>query len=68
MERYWTSPETYTDPKEFDTRFSPDNLSFWVPYFIRIGRIQSKSRVLDAGCGTGGFSISIHAMTGRKER
>jgi SAM-dependent methyltransferase len=64
MERYWTSPETYTDPEEFDTRFAPENVSFWVPELIRIGRIESNLRVLDVGCGTGGFSISIGATTG----
>jgi ubiquinone/menaquinone biosynthesis C-methylase UbiE len=43
----------------FDERFSGDNLDFWVPLLIEEARIEPGCRVLDVGCGTGGFSRGI---------
>lgn len=62
MKEYFTAPNTYS-PEGFDQRYTSDNLSFWVSHFIRLGRISKKHRVLDIGCGTGGFTISIYKKT-----
>jgi SAM-dependent methyltransferase len=48
----------------FQTRFSEDNLRFWVPIFVEAAAIGSAHRVLDVGCGTGGYSVAIAASTG----
>jgi SAM-dependent methyltransferase len=45
--------------EHFDERFSNDNLAFWVPAIVEAGRIKRGQRVLDVGCGTGGFSRGI---------
>lgn len=43
----------------FDSRFSDDNLRFWVPVLVDAAQITARTRVLDVGCGTGGFSRGI---------
>jgi len=48
----------------FHSRFSDDNLAFWVPLFVEAAAIGATTRVLDIGCGTGGHSIAIAAATG----
>jgi SAM-dependent methyltransferase len=48
----------------FHSRFSDDNLRFWVPLFVEAAEIRPESRVLDVGCGTGGYSVAIAAATG----
>jgi SAM-dependent methyltransferase len=50
----------------FDTRFSDDNLAFWVPILVQAGRIAVGVDVLDVGCGTGGFTRAIAAATGAR--
>jgi len=45
--------------EHFDERFSDDNLAFWVPILIDSARIAPGQRILDVGCGTGGFSRAI---------
>jgi ubiquinone/menaquinone biosynthesis C-methylase UbiE len=45
--------------EHFDERFSYDNLAFWVPVLVEEARIGPGCRVLDVGCGTGGFSRAI---------
>ena len=45
--------------EHFDERFSQDNLAFWVPLLIECAQIQPGHRVLDVGCGTGGFARAI---------
>jgi ubiquinone/menaquinone biosynthesis C-methylase UbiE len=45
--------------EHFDERFSDDNLAFWVPLLVEEARIGPGCRVLDVGCGTGGFSRTI---------
>jgi ubiquinone/menaquinone biosynthesis C-methylase UbiE len=61
------SPTTYADPRVFDmTRYSPDNLTFWVPHLIRIGQMTASTPVLDLGCGTGGFTLALQALTGAR--
>jgi ubiquinone/menaquinone biosynthesis C-methylase UbiE len=49
--------------EHFDERFSDDNLTFWVPLLVDLGRIQPGCRVLDVGCGTGGFTRGIAEAT-----
>ena len=55
MQAYWTQPATY-DPLEFDTRFRPELLDVWLPHFIELMGLTAQQRVLDLGCGTGGFA------------
>jgi ubiquinone/menaquinone biosynthesis C-methylase UbiE len=51
-------------PAHFDAeRYSKDNLEFWTPIMVRLGRIRGGTRVLDAGCATGGFTASIGEAT-----
>jgi ubiquinone/menaquinone biosynthesis C-methylase UbiE len=50
----------------FDTRFSDENLGFWVPILIEAARISAGLDVLDVGCGTGGFTRAIAAATGAR--
>jgi SAM-dependent methyltransferase len=45
-------------------RYSNDNLSFWVPLLVEIGGIGAEHRVLDVGCGTGGFTAAISERSG----
>ena len=45
-------------------RYSDDNLSFWVPLLVEIGGIDATHRVLDVGCGTGGFTAAIAKRSG----
>jgi ubiquinone/menaquinone biosynthesis C-methylase UbiE len=45
-----------------NTRFSRENLAFWVPILIECGQIEAGHRVLDVGCGTGGFARGISDM------
>jgi SAM-dependent methyltransferase len=52
-------------PDEFDAeRYSADNLSYWVPLLIRLGRVGRGDRVLDLGCATGGFTDAIAGTSG----
>jgi ubiquinone/menaquinone biosynthesis C-methylase UbiE len=58
MQEYWTQPAAY-DPREFDTRFRPEMLDFWLPHFIKLADLAASQRVLEIGCGTGGFARAI---------
>ncbi|HMF03843.1 MAG TPA: methyltransferase domain-containing protein [Acidimicrobiia bacterium] len=54
-------------PPEFDAeRYPPDNLAFWVPVTVRLGRIGRSDNVLDLGCATGGFTGAIAEATGAR--
>ena len=48
--------------EHFNARFSEDNLAFWVPILIDCAGIEAGHRVLDIGCGTGGFTRAIADM------
>ena len=50
--------------EHFDARFSDANVQYWVPLLVRAGKIMSDTRVLDVGCGTGGFARGIAASVG----
>ncbi|HIJ64599.1 MAG TPA: methyltransferase domain-containing protein [Candidatus Hydrogenedentes bacterium] len=64
VEPYWTQPETYV-PGHFDaSRYTKENVSFWASHFVRLAEIAPHQRVLDIGCGTGGFTIAIAQRTG----
>jgi ubiquinone/menaquinone biosynthesis C-methylase UbiE len=58
MQAYWTQPATY-DPLAFDTRFRPELLELWLPHFIEFAGLAAQQRVLDLGCGTGGFARAM---------
>ena len=45
--------------EHFNTRFAPNSLAFWVPLLIEHAQIVAGSKVLDVGCGTGGFARTI---------
>jgi ubiquinone/menaquinone biosynthesis C-methylase UbiE len=62
VKEYWTQPATY-HPVEFDTRFRPELLNLWVPHLVKFGDLAAKQRLLDIGCGTGGFAIDIYRRT-----
>jgi ubiquinone/menaquinone biosynthesis C-methylase UbiE len=52
-------------PAQFDAeRYPADNLRFWTPIVVRLGRIGRGDRVLDLGCATGGFTASIADASG----
>ena len=54
-------------PAELDAgRYADDNLSFWVPLLVERGSIRRDHRMLDVGCGTGGFAIAIAIRTGAR--
>ncbi|MBO0737234.1 MAG: class I SAM-dependent methyltransferase [Alphaproteobacteria bacterium] len=38
------------------------SLAFWVPLLIECAQIEAGHRVLDVGCGTGGFARAIAEM------
>jgi ubiquinone/menaquinone biosynthesis C-methylase UbiE len=60
-----TEPAASPDPQAFDTtRYTSDNLTFWVPQLIRMGQLTPATPLLDLGCGTGGFTLALQAVTG----
>src|SRR5262252_7088817 len=58
MQEYWTQPATY-DPLEFDTRFRPEMLDLWLPHFVECAGLAAQQRIVDLGCGTGGFARAL---------
>jgi ribosomal-protein-alanine N-acetyltransferase len=58
-------PSDRVPPEDFDAeRFTAENLAFWVPLLVALGRIEAEDWVLDVGCGTGGFAAAIASATG----
>ena len=56
----------HLDVDHFHSRFSDDNLRFWVPLFVEAAAVERGHHVLDVGCGTGGYSIAIAALASAK--
>ena len=48
--------------EHFNARFSEESLAFWVPILIDCAQIEAGHRVLDIGCGTGGFTRAFAEM------
>ena len=60
-------PSDRVPAAEFDAeRFTPENLSFWAPFIVELGRIEADQSVLDVGCGTGGLAAAIADATGAR--
>jgi SAM-dependent methyltransferase len=52
-------------PAEFEAeRYSTENLSFWTPVIVQLGRIHRPDEVLDLGCATGGLTAAVAEATG----
>jgi ubiquinone/menaquinone biosynthesis C-methylase UbiE len=52
-------------PADFETeRYSAENLSFWTPVIVGLGRIRRHHEVLDLGCATGGLTAAVAEETG----
>jgi ubiquinone/menaquinone biosynthesis C-methylase UbiE len=45
-------------------RYSQDNVAFWIPWLVELGGLCRGQRVLDLGCGTGGFAVALSEATG----
>jgi SAM-dependent methyltransferase len=44
-------------------RYPQDNVDFWIPRLVELGDLRQGQRVLDVGCGTGGFAVAIAEET-----
>jgi len=70
MAGYGPKPKTDYDTASIDfdniRSRNPLHLDDWTNGLIRWGRITNESRVLDAGCGTGRYSLEIGKRTGAK--
>ena len=44
-------------------RYPQDNVDFWIPRLVELGDLRQGQRVLDVGCGTGGFVVAIAEET-----
>jgi len=68
MAGYTPKPKTDYDiaSRDFDNIRSSDqkHLDDWTDALVRWGRIHKGSMVLDAGCGTGRYSLGIGSRTG----
>jgi SAM-dependent methyltransferase len=49
--------------EHFHRRFDPENVEFWVPLLVEAADIGPRQRVLDVGCGTGGFARAVAEAT-----
>ena len=45
-------------------RYPRENVAFWIPWLVELGDLGRAERVLDLGCGTGGFAVAIAEETG----
>ena len=59
------APSDRVPAEDFHTeRYPQDNVEFWIPWLVELGGLREARRVLDAGCGTGGFAVAIAEATG----
>jgi SAM-dependent methyltransferase len=45
-------------------RYSQDNVAFWIHWLVELGGLRKEQRIVDVGCGTGGFTVAIAEATG----
>ena len=45
-------------------RYPEENVAFWIHWLVELGDLRRARRILDVGCGTGGFAVAIAETTG----
>jgi SAM-dependent methyltransferase len=59
------APSDRLPPEDFHgERYQQENVAFWIPRLVDIGALRRGYRILDVGCGTGGFAVGVAEQTG----